>query len=138
MKGIGELLGVNVKRVEVDTDGQHYLRFVPQWGEPITFVAEGDCCSESWFADVLGVGALFGEEITGVQILEMPDVDQADPRNRQESTDAYGFRLTTVKGQTTIAFRNSSNGYYGGWIERAKSTPAKLTWEPIVSDNWSA
>jgi hypothetical protein len=48
----------------------------------------------------------------------------------------YGYKLRTDKGHATIAFRNSSNGYYGGWLERhAGEMPADLT--PIV-DDWSA
>lgn len=32
------------------------------------------------------------------------------------TTQYYGCAIETAKGRFTIAYRNSSNGYYGGWL----------------------
>lgn len=71
-----------------------------------------DCCSETWFADIVGVEALIGQRVTGIDVLELPNPE--DDRSRQEYDEAYGYRLRTCKGTCDVVFRNSSNGYYCG------------------------
>jgi hypothetical protein len=48
----------------------------------------------------------------------------------------YGYKIVTDKGDVTLAFRNLSNGYYGGSIEEAPRRESK-TWRSIA-DDWSA
>ncbi len=62
----------------------------------------------------------------------------------------YGYKITTDKGDATIEFRNSSNGYYGGSIGIAGdhtygnrqdgfmgAAQNVTNWKPIT-DDWSA
>jgi hypothetical protein len=110
-RGLGYLLGNRVKTILVSPD-QEELVFRLHNGCDVVLITTADCCSETWFADIIGVSSLLNEFITGVNIL--PDTDPEDDRSRQCYDTAYGFTLSTQKGVTTIAYRNSSNGYYGG------------------------
>jgi hypothetical protein len=104
----------------------------------IRWAATGDCCSESWFADVAGVDALIDREVTAVEEIPLPDwVNVDDGRGRQEEDKAYGYRITTTHGYCDVVFRNSSNGYYGGWMtitEEASSTEEGVE----IREDWHA
>lgn len=98
---------------------------------------EADCCSETWFADVLNPEALSYAYIIGVEILDLPNPE--DSRTRQESDSAYGFTLKTNKGVCTIIYRNSSNGYYCGDIRAVSYVEAPLPAELThITTDWSA
>ena len=46
----------------------------------------------------------------------------------------YGTVIDTLKGRCTIAFRNSSNGYYGGnlsWNEPTLGKNDHLSWKKV-------
>jgi hypothetical protein len=97
----------------------------------------GECCSESWFADITGVEALLGSTIRSVEFTELGDA--TDARTRQESDAAYSIEIKSDGGTTSIIFRNSSNGYYGGWVVLTADKPAPelSRWRRITAD-WSA
>lgn len=100
------------------SEGEQYILFTRLYEEGFLFEAVGDCCSETWYSDIIGLHNLINREIYGVEILELPEPQ--DDRSRQEYDEAYGVRLKTVKGHCDIIYRNSSNGYYGGWSEQVK------------------
>jgi hypothetical protein len=114
----------------------------------IAYRAEGDCCSRSWFNDVDGVSRLLGATVTKTESVEMlkPDVSPA-PHNdwcdddcdydhaMYEDLKAYGIKLTTTEGYVDIVFRNSSNGYYGGYLQR---TNGKIENLREVTTDWTA
>lgn len=129
-----ELCGTTINNVRVNGD-QTVLSFETDKGT-VSYRAEADCCSESWFADIVGVDALLGGLVRDVEGIDMDFYNVKDGRCRQESDEAYGFRITTSKGQACIAFRNSSNGYYGGWLE-PHDKPLE---EPMteITEDWSA
>lgn len=100
------------------SEGEQYILFIPNYGECLLFEAIADCCSETWYSDIIGLHNLLNRLISGVEILKMPQPQ--DDRSRQEYDEAYGFRLKTDKGHCDIIYRNSSNGFYGGWSEQVK------------------
>jgi hypothetical protein len=104
------LIGKTVNHLLVSAD-ESQLVFETDGGDVI-LDTEGDCCSETWFADVLGFDALIGSPVESVYEPELSDTD--DGRTRQESDRFYGYKITTAKGVCDIIYRNSSNGYYGG------------------------
>jgi hypothetical protein len=113
-----ELFEKHVHEVYV-SDDQHSLFFVLDWREEIVeYPVSGDCCSESWWADIVGVDALLGQKVIGIEVVDMPEVPD-DGRTRQEHDLAYGYKLKTTKGYVDLVFRNSSNGYYGGELDKA-------------------
>jgi len=99
--------------------------------------AVGDCCSESWFADIHVSPGAFGSSLERVEWIELADPTPNDGRSRQEEDRAYGFRLVTQAGQVEVIFRNSSNGYYGGWVELSRVARSTSEWVRVVED-WSA
>src|SRR5689334_11489147 len=116
-----EIIGKKIVGLQV-SDGERCLSFVATDGR-VTYHAVGDCCSESWFADIIGVQALIGGTVISVDEVDLPQPDPSDGRSRQESDSLYGYKITTDKGFVDIAFRCSSNGYYGGWLEPCEGEP---------------
>jgi hypothetical protein len=129
------LVGRTITAMFVNED-QSILVFATNTGD-VSLSAMGDCCSESWFADLLGVDVILGQEIKSVEEVPLPNYDVNDGRGRQDEDHVYGFRFTTGRGYADLIFRNSSNGYYGGWLtaQETEGRPANLT--AIVAD-WHA
>lgn len=78
----------------------------------IVAVTDADCCSESWVESIETPAR--GFPATVFEVVEVPMPDPQD--GPQEVTVAYGLRISTDKGEIVIEYRNSSNGYYGGWL----------------------
>ena len=98
---------------------------------------EGDCCSQSWFSDIYNFDALLGRVSEATEI-DMPDYDVHDGRTRQEVDSAYGIAVSTNKGTAKIVFRNSSNGYYGGYIHSVQIVDKRLDGLNRITDDWKA
>lgn len=130
-----ELVGKKILSLSVDGERQHILSFETSEG-PISYYADGDCCSESWFADITGVSAMVGGTVSRVDEISMDGYNVKDGRGRQEDDMAYGYKIVTDKGYGDIVFRNSSNGYYGGSIGPHKGElPASMV---PITDDWQA
>ena len=112
-----KLIGKTVKSIYIDRESQEYLKFRTDTGD-FVYKTDGDCCSETWFADIIGIASLLNEKIINVEEIEMPEC--TDNRTRQEEDVIYCYKIQTCKGHTDIIFRNSSNGYYGGEIGLCK------------------
>jgi hypothetical protein len=136
-----ELIGKEIAGLFVSV-GEEILIFKHPDGTQTNYIAYGECCSETWFADIVGVEALLGQVVMTSEIIEMSEEDQSpdDDRCRQEYDSAYGIKLTTAKGYTDIIFRNSSNGYYGGCIEHHKEIPSHLSFTRVqeITQDWQA
>lgn len=128
-----QLIGTKIEKIELSKDGQYYLQFTTDKGIRL-FGTEGDCCSESWFADIIGTNNLLGATVAAVEEVEMPNYNTEDGRCRQEVDSVYGYKLTTSKGYADIIFRNSSNGYYGGSLTYEGSMPSTEEMEEITQD----
>jgi hypothetical protein len=113
--------------------GEAELAVVTDAGS-LTLKTEADCCSETWFADFVGVALALGSEITAVELVDLPT--PKDDRTRQEYDEAYGIRITTTGGVLDIVYRNSSNGYYGGWHKVCEPCDT-AGWRELTED-WSA
>lgn len=130
------LLGMKILSLAVSND-QHILQ-VGTDQTPVMFEAEGDCCSESWFSEILGVSALLGGTVRGVEKLQMAGYPINDGRSRQWGDLAYGYSICTEKGHGEIIFRNSSsgNGNYGGRLSFSfKEWPVPMT---QITEDWQA
>lgn len=78
---------------------------------PVAYFVDGDCCSHSWFNDILGVDCLLGGTVTATESISM---NEAESSHAYDVLQDYGIKITTDKGYADIVYRNSSNGYYGG------------------------
>ncbi len=128
-----ELIGKTVVSLEVN-ECENVLVFNCT-DDKVVYYAYGDCCSETWFADIVGVHCLLGATVLDSQDISLPYVE--DGRCRQEYDQFYGVKLMTDKGYVDIVYRNSSNGYYGGSIELCENDLAYETFREIT-DDWSA
>lgn len=84
---------------------------------------------------MIGVSTLLqGQSVTAVSIIDGISSDIEDGRTRQEYDQSYGFEITTSRGVTSVVFRNSSNGYYGGELRLCEDAPPDVRWAEIVQD----
>lgn len=127
------LEGKTVVGVDVSQE-ERALRFRCADGSVVVWDTEGDCCSESWWADGFQLAALRGATVRAVEEIDMPEYNVEDGRTRQEEDSVYGVRIDTDKGTATFAFRNSSNGYYGGLAMLGKDEG--FEWREITTDDW--
>jgi len=128
-----ELIGKTVTGLRVNED-QSVLAFDHPDGTSTSYVTDGDCCSETWFADITGVAALLGGKVLEVESVDLLTVD--DKRTRQNEDQFYGVKLRTNQGMADIVYRNSSNGYYGGDIGlHSGALPEGMT---AITDDWQA
>lgn len=115
-----DLVGRTIRSVATD-DARGYLCFHTDAGF-VLYEADGDCCSESWFNHVVNAAALIDATVSRVDVAEERSIDAeaGDPdfSGRQEVDRIYGFIIHTTKGSCQIELRNSSNGYYGGSVNR--------------------
>lgn len=129
------LIGASVEAIYISEDR---LVFDTDRG-PVGYRVHGDCCSESYFYDFYGVAALIaGGPVTACEAV---DLAPGDPGYRPETwekgvgvltpcaeeIEVYGYRLTVEHRyfgdvSAVLSFRNSSNGYYGGWMSRTDDT----------------
>jgi hypothetical protein len=130
------LIGKEIVAIDVSR-GEQALRFRCADGTAVVWDTEGDCCSESWWADGYSLSALRGATVRTASEIELPDYNVEDGRTRQEFDAAYGVRIETEKGGARFAFRNSSNGYYGGWAMLGTDGDG-WEWREIPGNEWSA
>jgi len=127
--GVEELRG---RTVISATYNDYMLAFETDAGA-MAFSVEGDCCSESWWHRFDGVNNLIGATVLAFFEADQSDIDENDGRGRQETESIYAIGIITDKGTSRIVFRNSSNGYYGGWI---KKTDISTTAVRPLTDDW--
>lgn len=84
-------------------------------GKLFSFNAVGDCCSSSWIEHLTNVYAILGEKV--IKAEGMQYTDDGDSEDDYTSIKIYSAQIHTAKGTFEIEMRNSSNGYYGGWLE---------------------
>ena len=110
-----ELIGKRVSGLRINAD-QSILAFDHPDGTSTVYETCGDCCSETWFADFVGVHSLIGAKIARAEGSVIDFGHHQDERTRQDYDKLYGMKLVTDKGYLDIVFRNSSNGHYSGWM----------------------
>lgn len=139
MHAMRNLIGRTIMRILLDKEKGVYLAIETDLGF-LYYYADGDCCSNSWFNDFIGVEALIGHRVQSIEEVDLPVVKEEDNKVVQ----AYGVKIITDYGRAEIVFRNKSNGYYGGNIEQLAKRPINyysneeaIKWRSIEKD-WSA
>lgn len=123
-RDLKDLIGTVVNKLYVNIE---YLKFETDKGN-FVYTVVGDCCSCSFFYDFYGVENLLGRKIKEVKEVELHPTDLFVIPDKGDCTAVYGFSITLEPkegdfyGESTavFSFRNESNGYYGGWIERVE------------------
>ena len=109
-----KLIGRRILKVRVSTE-QDALILDLDNHESATFVVHGDCCSNSWIEH--HTIPELGGTITDIDepFLE-PHDDPTQGVESWETIRVYHTAFRTTKGDLIVEYRNSSNGYYGGWM----------------------
>ena len=137
MKNEHLLLNKTVTQLAV-ADKEHLLRLKLSEGENVYLEALPCCCSETWWADILGVEYLIGHTIQAIEEILLPNPH--DDRGRQEFDRQYGVLIRTELGIVTLIYRNSSNGYYGGSFQittKLFQEQQDIEWK-LIEEDWSA
>lgn len=97
-------------------DDQGAIKFVLSDGSEIVAHADCDCCSHTWIEEIINLPAALRSPVLKAEDIELPaEFQQPTKRGHyEEEMSYYGFAIKTLNGCCTIAYRNSSNGYYGG------------------------
>lgn len=128
------LLGRTIGKILINDD---YLVFETDQGN-LYFHVYGDCCSQSYFHDFIGIHRLLNNgPVTEVKEVELDDAEEND----RDLTQCYGFSFTTIDpkfGEVTslMSFRNESNGYYGGYLNEISELPPSQTMTLLTEDTW--
>lgn len=140
---LDELIGRSVREIRMN---EEYLVFDTDQGE-LAYLVVGDCCSYSYFHDFFGVAKLLANgPVTKVEYIDrsaIPDIDKIKDKYEEgyggdDCVEVYGLRMTTMdpiwgEVSSVVSFRNVSNGYYGGWMQRAGSWPNNL---PVLFEDY--
>lgn len=114
-----QLVGRTLKGVDADEGGTNVVFYTID-GKAIHYRVEGDCCSSSWiehlevYGDMNGAVVLSVDESFGGDPLDANGCDEHG--DSHECLKVYETRVRTNKGDIALEYRNSSNGYYGGYI----------------------
>jgi hypothetical protein len=130
------MAGKTIQEIRLSED-ETSLGFAFTDGSAVRWDTDADCCSETWFADIVGVEALIGRTIQRIETIDMPAAgyDAKDGRGRQDEDEVYGLKIATERGLCDIVYRNSSNGYYGGTMFAKRCEPTEFSgWKPLLSD----
>jgi len=105
------LIGKPLASIEVAEDKES-VTFRMADGEAFVYETDGDCCSFSWIEHVTLPPDVIGQPITEVK--ESGTVDEFTEGYAEIAV--YHTAFVTPKGEIILEYRNSSNGYYGGWL----------------------
>jgi hypothetical protein len=116
MKDPDPIIGEVIVALHLNKDNDE-LTFV----SPTTvyvYSSEGDCCSQSWIEHITVPSDIVGATITGKTEPELPAHDGTlpGPHPDHEELAIYHTAWQTTRGEIIAEYRNSSNGYYGGWM----------------------
>lgn len=106
------LVGRKLKSVSLSAD-KGTLTVEAQDGQTLKFGVEGDCCSHSWIEHLETP-----KDLDGATVIECSNqgVGEIDSGDEYECLRGYQTIIQTDKGEITMEYRNSSNGYYGGYL----------------------
>jgi len=112
------LVGRTIQSFQLN-DERTELMFNMADGGKVLLETEADCCSETWIEGIDNEDALVGGTIRLVEDIDMPGLGDVPSPNHPEAVDVvayYGMKIETNRGTCVLDYRNSSNGYYGGWL----------------------
>jgi hypothetical protein len=113
-------VGKTINRALINPD--HTIMFWQVDNVWYRIVAEGDCCSNSWYEHCDG-----GDVLQDATLSSFEDIARdGEERGEYECIRINILKFKTSKGHCTIEFRNSSNGYYSGWAEITESVCVEL------------
>lgn len=98
------------------THGSDHITFWFKDDTGLRWDVEGDCCSYSWVEHVTIPPGIEGKVITGIKELPVGPDDNTLDDNGYDYIQVYQTSFVTDAGEIILEYRNSSNGYYGGYL----------------------
>lgn len=133
------LLNQTIVAILVADDGDA-IKFVLADGREVIAICDGDCCSSTWIEEVNDPEAALGL-VTKAEDIELPEEFQQATKTTysEDEMKYYGFAIETPRGRCLIAYRNSSNGYYGGRLmwsgdHYAHYNLSNTNWKPLTGE----
>ena len=110
--------GKKISEVQHDPNSKIILGFSNS-KKKLVLQAEADCCSESWFEPLNNVPflSIIGKKIKKIvsgERIELPDSGKQECDQNTKITMVFDDDSTP---DLEFVLRNSSNGYYSGWLE---------------------
>lgn len=130
-----KIKSIEVKKLEnVENEFRDYstldaLVITKENDEVIMFYAFGDCCSSSFIEDI--------DNLEVLQDCTLLDIQRESGEYRNNTPDdeyscdfsAWTFyKFKTNKGNSTLSFRNDSNGYYNGDLQLSEYGTTLKEW----------
>lgn len=109
--GFEDIIGKKVLSFALE-DNKQTLSIAFMDGTTKKYGVEGDCCSHSWIEHLEMPDTVAGATLTAVEDSDYTEVPDPD----HECLKVYRVTFQTTLGSVTLEFRNSSNGYYGGYL----------------------
>lgn len=114
------MIGRKLEAVSLD-DAKAGVTFTFEDGRSRSFSVEGDCCSSSWIEHLELPGDIKGAILLSVE--DSAPITQDHEEHDQESggdcISVYNTAFRTDRGDIVLEYRNSSNGFYGGYLVNA-------------------
>lgn len=110
------LIGEALVSVETIDDGGA-VRFTLADGRTLTYDAVGDCCSTSWIEFLTAPDLSNEPSVFDVTEPDMPPYPASGHLVDDDEIKHYHTAFHTPVGSILVEYRNSSNGYYGGFLE---------------------
>lgn len=118
-----DMIGKKLAGVELQDNGER-ITFTFEGGGERSFGVEGDCCSTSWIEHLE-----VPNDIAGATLLSVDgsapitqDHDAHDVDHQDDSIEVYNTAFKTDRGEIILEYRNSSNGFYGGYLVEARQS----------------
>lgn len=131
------LVGKRIIRIDLE-ESREAIRFYLSDGSAAIAQCQAECCSHTWIEDILDPEAAL-DVVLDAKDLALPAAIRQEPTKTGFDEDVmayYGYAIDTTKGRCTLAYRNSSNGAYGGNLMWSTDKPyhMKMTWQRLVGD----
>lgn len=138
---LSNLVGKQILQIQINDD---YLVITTNEGV-LSYMVTGDCCSQSYFHDFIGVSNILNNTVLGTEEIAVEDITEKQVVKEgdypSECLQHYGYRIVTDHPKfgevsAVVSFRNDSNGYYGGSIEEidgVRLSEEKLT---TITEDW--
>ncbi len=108
------IIGRKLKAASLDSDKSSIL-FIFQDGFERRFGVEGECCSSSWIEHLEMPNDIDGAVLIAVNNGASITQDHNE-HDDGEDIKVYNTSFRTDRGEIVLEYRNSSNGYYGGYL----------------------
>lgn len=114
--GYDDFIGSKITQVDKPNNCTILLSFKNR-KERLRLYAEAGCCSESWFEEVTAsLNSIIGKKLK--EIIFEEKFDFLLPESNKQNSDKNHKVVIKFFDQLdfVIVLRNSSNGYYDGWL----------------------